>query len=155
MSESNSNAATQSARSPLRVSVLLWAVRYGIGIVMVAGGIVVLAMNPAGLGVDGFAMAVGGGLSVLMLNALYRLGVSGDAERARHEEAWRYFEEHGEWPDDPPPRKRQWVLPAGVVTLEAEAAEQAPSAIEHVPSSHSAVKVTPSLRAAMPSDCCG
>ncbi len=70
-------------------------------------------------------MAVGGGLSVLMINALYRLGVSGDEERARHEDGWRYFEEHGEWPDDPPPRKRQWTLPAGAVTFEAEQAARA------------------------------
>jgi len=56
---------------------------------MVLGGIVTLAIDRGGLGVDGFAMAVGGGLSVPMINALYRLGVSGDQERARHEEAWR------------------------------------------------------------------
>ncbi|HYB28759.1 MAG TPA: hypothetical protein VEF89_19255 [Solirubrobacteraceae bacterium] len=125
MSESNLNITTPPDTSPHPVSAWLWAVRYGIGIVMVAGGIVVLAINPAGVGVDGFAMAAGGGLSVLMLNALYRLGVSGDEERARHEQAWRYFEEHGEWPEDPPPRKRQWVLPAGVLTAEAEAAQRA------------------------------
>ena len=65
---------------------------------MVVGGILVLAINPAGLGVDGFAMAVGGGLAVVLLNALYRLGVSGDAERARHEEAWHYFEDTASGP---------------------------------------------------------
>jgi hypothetical protein len=89
---------------------------------MVLGGIVVLVVSPAGMGVDGFAMAVGGGLAVLVLNFLFRLGVSGDEERARHEEAWRYFEEHGEWPEDPPPKKREWKLPAGVVTIGAEEA---------------------------------
>ena len=80
----------------------MWIVRYGIGLVMVVGGVVMLVVSPAGLGVDGFAMAVGGGLSVLMLNFLFRLGVSGDEERERHERAWRHFEEHGEWPDEPP-----------------------------------------------------
>ena len=89
---------------------------------------VTLAINPGGFGVDGFAMAVGSGLAVLMLNALYRLGVSGDEERARDEDAWRYFEEHGEWPADPPARKRQWTLPAGVVTFEAEQAARAEGA---------------------------
>lgn len=76
------------------------AVRYGIGAVMVAGGIIVLVINPGGFGVDGFAMAVGGGLSVLMINWLFRLGVSGDREREAEEAARRYFDEHGRWPDE-------------------------------------------------------
>jgi hypothetical protein len=50
-------------------------------------------------------MAVGGGLSVLMINFLFRLGVSGDREREAEERARRYFDEHGRWPDeDEPPR---------------------------------------------------
>jgi hypothetical protein len=81
---------------------------------MVIAGVVLLVAVP-GTGVDGFAMAVGGGLAVLMLNMLFRLGASGDEERAREEQARRYFDEHGEWPQEPPPSKRQWTLPAGVV----------------------------------------
>jgi hypothetical protein len=102
----------------------MFIVRYGIGGVMVLGGIVLLAVSPAGLGVDGFAMAVGGGLSVLMINFLYRLGVSGDEEREREEEARRYLEEHGEWPEEEEerPAGRKWVLAPGVVTFEDEQA---------------------------------
>ena len=47
-------------------------VRYGLGGVMIIGGVVIVILNPGGLGVDGFAMAVGGGLSVLLINFLYR-----------------------------------------------------------------------------------
>jgi hypothetical protein len=83
------------------------AVRYGIGAVMVTGGIVMLIVNPGGFGVDGFAMAVGGGLSVLLINWLYRMGVEGDRERDAEERARRYFDEHGRWPDDPPPMPRR------------------------------------------------
>jgi len=75
-------------------------VRYGVGGVMVLGGIVLLIVSPAGLGVDGFAMAVGGGLSVLLINFLFRLGVSGDREREEEERAREYFDEHGVWPDE-------------------------------------------------------
>jgi hypothetical protein len=95
----------------------LFAVRYGIGGLMVIAGIVLLVAVP-GTGVDGFAMAAGGGLSVVLLNLLYRMGVSGDEERAREEDARRYFDEHGVWPDDPPPRTRRWTLPPGVVPPE-------------------------------------
>jgi hypothetical protein len=93
----------------------MFLVRYGIGIAMVTAGIVLLIAVP-GTGVDGFAMAVGGGLAVLMINGLFRLGVSGDEERAREEQARQYFGDHGEWPDDPPPKQRTWTLPPGVVS---------------------------------------
>ena len=100
------------------------AVRYGIGAVMVAGGIVLIVINPSGLGVDGFAMAVGGGLSVLLINFLFRLGASGDRERQQEEDARTYFDEHGVWPDEEEKKGRKWTLPAGVVTYEQEQRER-------------------------------
>jgi hypothetical protein len=102
-------------------SIGLLIVRYGLGVVMVVAGMIMLVINPSGLGVDGFAMAVGGGLSVLLINFLFRLGVSGDEERVREEEARRYFDEHGVWPDEVArPRQRQWTIPSGAVTPEQE-----------------------------------
>jgi hypothetical protein len=97
----------------------LFVVRYGIGAVMVIAGIVLLVAVP-GTGVDGFAMSVGGGLSVVLLNVLFRMGSSGDEERAREEDARRYFDEHGVWPDEPPPKARRWTLPPGVAPPEDE-----------------------------------
>lgn len=109
-----------------RVPIGLIVVRYGIGAVMVLAGIVMIVANPSGLGVDGFAMAVGGGLSVLLINFLFRLGASGDREREREEEARRYFDEHGVWPDDEEQaRPRQWRLAQGVVTAEQERGREA------------------------------
>jgi hypothetical protein len=106
-----------------RRSVGLLVVRYGLGGAMVVAGIVMIAVNPGGFGVDGFAMAVGGGLSVLLINWLFRLGVSGDVEREREEEARRYFDEHGVWPDEERPSGRRWTLAPGVVTPEQERRE--------------------------------
>jgi hypothetical protein len=97
----------------------MFVVRWGIGIAMVIAGVVLLVAVP-GTGVDGFAMAVGGGLAVILINLLFRLGVSGDRERVREEDARRYFDEHGEWPEDPVREPRPWRLPAGVVTAEQE-----------------------------------
>lgn len=103
-------------------SIGLLVLRYGIGGVMVLAGIVMLAVNPSGLGVDGFAMAAGGGLSVLLINFLYRLGVSGDREREEEERARAYFDEHGEWPEEQAKvRERKWRLAPGVQTLDDEA----------------------------------
>jgi hypothetical protein len=67
---------------------------------MVVAGFVLLIANPGGFGVEGFSMSVGGGLSVLMLNWIFRIGVAGDREREHEEEARRFLEEHGHWPDE-------------------------------------------------------
>lgn len=101
--------------------VWLIVVRYGLGVVLVLAGIVLIAVNPGGFGVDGFAMAAGSGLSVILLNFLFRLGVSGEREREREEEARRYFDEHGAWPDEEQrPRGRAWTLAPGVETRSQE-----------------------------------
>jgi hypothetical protein len=78
----------------------LLVLRYGIGGAMVLAGIILLVTNSGGFGVDGFALGVGGGLSLIMLNFLYRLGVSGDRERDQEEAARTYLEHHGYWPDE-------------------------------------------------------
>jgi hypothetical protein len=113
-------AAIAPADIPDGSSSGMLMVRYGLGAVMILGGIVVLIISPASLGVDGFAMAVGGGLSVLLLNLLFRLSVSSEDDRAQEERARAYFDEHGEWPEEEPRQGRKWVLPAGVVTYEME-----------------------------------
>ena len=40
------------------------------------------------------------GLSVWLLNLLYRVGVKGDRERDDEDRARAYFDEHGHWPDE-------------------------------------------------------
>jgi hypothetical protein len=68
-------------------------------------------------------MAGGGGLSVIVLKALFRLSLSSESDRAEEKQARLYFDEHGEWREDKPRGGRQWVLPAGVVTYEQEQAQ--------------------------------
>jgi len=118
-------ADTPQPQEP-RPSVGMRIVRYGIGVVMVLGGVVMIVLNPGGFGVEGFAMAVGGGLSVLLINFLFRLGVSGDLEREQEEAARRYLDEHGVWPEDEPAASgRRWTLARGVVTVEQEERDRA------------------------------
>jgi hypothetical protein len=102
--------AEPSAAEPATTRLVgMLVLRYGLGGLMVLAGIVILVINPSGLGVEGFAMAVGGGLSVLLINFLYRLGVSGDKERDAEERARAYFDAHGEWPDEALDRKGERV----------------------------------------------
>jgi hypothetical protein len=67
---------------------------------MILAGIVALVAVGGEVGAHGFSMAIGVGLAVMLLNLLYRMSVSGDRDRAREDEARRYFDEHGVWPDD-------------------------------------------------------
>jgi Na+/melibiose symporter-like transporter len=81
--------------------VLMFTVRYGIAIVLIlAGQVVLIASNgPHGVGWEGWALFTGAGMAVLLLNTLFRIGVEGDRDRDREEAARRYFDEHGRWPD--------------------------------------------------------
>lgn len=118
------------ASAPWRAAGL-FALRYGLGGAMILAGIVALVAVEGDLGAYGFASAVGAGLSVLLLNLLYRMSVSGDRDREREEEARRYFDEHGVWPEDEEApshvSERRWMLPAGAVTAEQEERERSRS----------------------------
>jgi hypothetical protein len=76
------------------------AVRYVLPAILFLGGLVLLAIEPNTIGLEGLAMATGAALSVLLLNWLFRAGVRGDRERAREEAAREYFDRHGRWPDE-------------------------------------------------------
>ena len=81
--------------SPIAVN----AVRYGIPGVLFIAGMVVWATGGT-VGVAGGAMFISAATAVLLLNVLFRIGVEGDKARDREEEARRYFDEHGRWPDE-------------------------------------------------------
>jgi hypothetical protein len=53
--------------------------------------------------VEAGAMVVGAGLSVWLLNILYRVGVTGDRDRKTEDDAREFFDKHGHWPDEQPP----------------------------------------------------
>jgi hypothetical protein len=76
------------------------AVRYGLPAVLTLVGIVLFALDPSLIGLEGFVLFIGAGASILLLNVLYRVGVSGDKERDEEEAAREYLDEHGRWPDD-------------------------------------------------------
>ena len=78
---------------------MIW-LRYGLPAVLVVAGFVLLIVADGSVKWDGFAMCVGAGLSVLLMNVLFRFGAKGDEEREREDAAREYFAEHGRWPDD-------------------------------------------------------
>jgi hypothetical protein len=74
--------------------------------VLVLAGLACLIVAPSGSKAEGFALFTGAGLSVLLLNLLYRIGVQGESERDKEDEARAYHQKHGRWPDEDPPRTR-------------------------------------------------
>ena len=78
--------------SPITVN----AVRYGIPAVLFIAGMVVWATG----GIAAGALFISAATAVLLLNVLFRIGMEGDKARDREEEARRYFDEHGRWPDE-------------------------------------------------------
>ncbi len=65
-------------------------------------GFVVLVVRRDTIGVEAWALLVGAGLSIWLLNFLYRLSISGDRDRDDEDRARRYLDEHGHWPDEEP-----------------------------------------------------
>ena len=76
------------------------AVRYVLPAVVALVGVIVLILDQTINGLEGFAMGIGIAGSILLLNVLYRVGVSGDRERDEEEAARTYFDEHGRWPGE-------------------------------------------------------
>jgi hypothetical protein len=83
--------------------MVLSAVRYGLPAVLILAGFAVLLIDDSARRFDGFAMLAGAGLSVALLNVLFRFGAAGDRDREQEDRAREFFSEHGRWPDDAPP----------------------------------------------------
>ena len=68
--------------------------------IIVVGFVLAAAMGFSETGLEGGTLLVAAGLSVWLLNLLYRVGVKGDRERDEEDRARAYFDEHGRWPDE-------------------------------------------------------
>jgi hypothetical protein len=83
------------------MTALLFTVRYMIPAIIVAFGFI-WAVSGLPFGWEAFCLFTGAGLSSALLNALYRIGVQGEAERDEEVAAREYHTRHGHWPDEAP-----------------------------------------------------
>jgi hypothetical protein len=74
--------------------------RYGLPALLIVIGFVLLFTVEGNLRWDGWAMCVGAGLAILLMNVLFRFGARGDRERDAEVAAREYFVQHGRWPDE-------------------------------------------------------
>ena len=91
----------EEARREQRKRVLLFSVRYVLPALIAFAGVITAIAVPDDVGIEIGAMFVGSAIAVFLLNFFYRIGVSGEKDRDREQEARDYFDEHGRWPDDP------------------------------------------------------
>lgn len=89
----------------VKSSVTLNVIRYVIPALIFVIGVVVSA-TAGHSGVTAGAMFISAATAVLLFNVLWRMGVEGDKERDREEEAREYFDAHGHWPDQAPQRRQ-------------------------------------------------
>jgi hypothetical protein len=80
---------------------MITAIWYGLPAAIFLLGCVLLLVDGGGTtGWEGFFMATGAALAVLLLNLFFRLGAQGDREREEEEAARDYYSRTGHWPDE-------------------------------------------------------
>lgn len=78
---------------------LVWAVRYALPAAICLAGLIFIVVD-FGANFEGGMALIGAGLSVLLVNLLFRFGVAGDRDRADEAAARREFDRTGRWPDE-------------------------------------------------------
>ena len=78
----------------------LWVVRYGIPIAFFVAGVAITLISWSAEGLEAGFMFIGAAIAVWLLNFFFRVGVEGQEERDREDEARAFFDEHGRWPDE-------------------------------------------------------
>jgi hypothetical protein len=82
-----------------RRSASLIAVRYVLpAAVCLAALVIVAAGGGSEVALEGAGGFVGAGLSIFLINLLFRVGLDGERDRDAEDAARRYFDEHGCWP---------------------------------------------------------
>ena len=71
-------------------------------IVVLAGILVAVLRDFDDIGLEGGAGIIGAGLSIGLMNWLWRVGISGDHDRDDEDAARRHFDATGRWPDEEP-----------------------------------------------------
>ncbi len=79
---------------------MIFFVRTWLPVAVCSAGLIILLVRRDLNGLEAFCALVGAGLSIWLLNFLYRVGVTGDEERDEEEAARVYFDRHGRWPDE-------------------------------------------------------
>jgi hypothetical protein len=84
----------------------LIVVRYVLPSALCIAGLALIVIKPTGSTLHGGLGIVGAGLAAFLFAFLSKLSMAGDVHRDEEEEARRFFDEHGHWPDEDASRAR-------------------------------------------------
>lgn len=100
-----------ASKRPVRITAtdllpgtrLILFLRWWLPVLVVVSGVVVMAASGFDeIGLEGGAGFIGAGLSIALMNFMWRIGISGDADREEEDQARLYFDRCGHWPDEQP-----------------------------------------------------
>src|SRR4051812_15376424 len=98
---SSAEKPEQPRRAPQEHRRLLIFTRYVVpALIALAGIVVMIVVSDRQVAYEIGGMFLGAAVAVFLLNFFFRLGVSGDEDRVREEEARDYFDQHGRWPGE-------------------------------------------------------
>jgi len=83
----------------------LYLTRTVLPLAVILAGLVILVVRRDMLGFEAFALLLGAGASIWLVNFLYRLSISGDRVRDEEDRARVFFDRHGHWPDEAAPER--------------------------------------------------
>lgn len=81
----------------------IWLVRYGLPLLLVVAGGVLIALGHGSTRSPAAAtglVLIGVSLMVWMLNWMFRMSIESNQDRAKEEAARDYFARHGHWPGE-------------------------------------------------------
>jgi hypothetical protein len=84
----------------------LVVVRYVLPAALTIAGLVLIVIKPEGATLHGGLGIIGAGLAAFLFAFLAKVSMTGDKFRDHEEEARRFFDEHGHWPDEDPSKAR-------------------------------------------------
>jgi hypothetical protein len=85
----------------------LFVVRWVLPSALTLAGLIVITIHPSGAAFHGGLGIIGAGLAAFLFAFLAKVSMTGDTFRDREEEARRFFDEHGYWPDEDPSKARR------------------------------------------------
>lgn len=75
-------------------------VRFWFPLILIVVGFAMLIISPDIIGIEGFALMIGGGLGVIVSNRIHRIGLASEKDRTAEFDARAFFDRYGVWPDE-------------------------------------------------------
>ena len=86
---------------------MLIFVRYVLPSILTLAGLILIVIHPRGAALHGGLGIIGAGLAAFLFAFLAKVSMTGDTFRDTEEEARKFFDEHGYWPDEDPSKARR------------------------------------------------